>query len=327
MRRLCGRCPAVVPLVGLPGARLTGTRISDNFENAEVQSRSLEALYDRFRPDALLTMMDLTVEAEAIGMQVAKPDNGVYTVVQHTVTGPQELARLSVPDPARDGRMPVWLQVVKLLKSRVSCPVIAYVTGPFTLAGLLNGGTRAAMNVLRNPSFLKDLLEYCLNVVQRYCQELIGVGADAICICEPAASYLSPEHFYEFSGQYIARLVKDWPVPSILHICGDTTALLPKMIQTQVSCLSLDHQVDFGVADRVVPRDMMLMGNVDPVGVVGDGTREEVVRSVGELLESMQSWERLIISTGCDIPYEANLDNIAVFVDAARALSRESSET
>ncbi len=63
----------VIPLMGYPGAQLTRSTLKQNGFNSELHYRSLYKLVERFSPDAIFSMMDLSVEAGAVGLQIRYP--------------------------------------------------------------------------------------------------------------------------------------------------------------------------------------------------------------------------------------------------------------
>jgi uroporphyrinogen decarboxylase len=68
----------------------------------------------------------------------------------------------------------------------------------------------------------------------------------------------------------------------------------------------------------VVDPDVVLIGNVDPVGVMLNGDADQVADAVRKLLDSMSDVENFILSTGCDLPYETPHENIDAFMDEGR---------
>ena len=312
----------VVPLMGFPGTRLTKTTIRENLEDAEMHFESLKALYLKYRPDAMLTMMDLSIEAEALGISVIKPEDASYTVKEHPIRTREELKGLKVPDPLKDGRLPLYLEVVRKMKASFDCYSMAYVIGPYTLAGLLNGATNVVKNVLKNPEFLTELLDFCTKVVSVYGRELIRAGADAIVILEPTATVLSPKQFNMYSGKYVSEIIKSWDkTPVILHICGDTTHLIPDMLKTGCAGISLDSMVNFADVVKKIPAEILLIGNTDPVNYIALGTKEELIAEVKRLLSSMAGKKNFVLSSGCDLPPETSHENLELFVEMAKNFS------
>jgi|ETNmetMinimDraft_26_1059896.scaffolds.fasta_scaffold233725_1 uroporphyrinogen decarboxylase len=95
----------VAPLMGLPGVQLTHSTVRQNQLNSEIQVQTIKALVDRFRPDAVFCMMDLSVEASALGLPVSLPEHETPTITNHPVTSIEGLWRFRGADPMRHPRV------------------------------------------------------------------------------------------------------------------------------------------------------------------------------------------------------------------------------
>jgi len=309
----------VAPLLGYPGARLTRTTIRENLFDAETHSQSILAASSRWHPDLVVPMMDLSVEAGALGLAVRFEDNESPTVEEHPVHRRDDLARLRAQDVLQDTRLQSFLQTISILAGEVTSSLGAYVAGPFTLAGLLMGANEVAIGTLRDPKLVHELLEFAAQVIQAYASACVRAGADLIVILEPTAVLLSPKAFSEFSGRHVRAIADETASACVLHICGNTTPLLGPMCETGVDGLSLDSAVDFSVAVEKVPESVVLVGNIDPVRVMSAEDGACVERAVRDLRMTMEGHSNFILSTGCDLPLQTPLDNIEAFMKAARA--------
>ncbi len=304
--------------MGYPGAALTGTTIKQNAFNHEIHFRSLQALYDTFRPHGLFFFMDLSVEAGALGLQVQYPLMESPIVENHPVTSRDDIEKLAGIDILADCRVLSNLETMKLMKKELPCLKGAYVTGPYTLASLLCGASEAAMLTIDNPELLHAVCGFCADAVSRYAKALENAGADMVMILEPSAVMLSPRQFTEFSGNYVQSLDEVVGVDTILHICGDTTHLLPGMAATGVAGFSLDYAVDLPAAAGAISDNQFIMGNLDPVGVLKDGSPDSIPSMTADLVSSMEGKGNFILSSGCDIPHDAPAENIQAFIEAGR---------
>lgn len=319
--RALGRTP-VIPLMGYPGTRLTRSSIKLNEFNWGVHAWSLQALYQRFRPDGVFLLMDLAVEASGVGLQVRFPLYESPSVELHPVEGEADLDQFKAVDILKDGRAYAFIQAAAQLKQLLPPEVLrgAYVTGPFTLAALLSGANDIALNVIMNPKLVYRLLEFSTSVVARYALALERAGAQMIMILDPTAVILGPKQYDEFAGRFasiLASTLKD-ALP-VYHVCGNTTHLIDSFVALGVEGLSLDSVVDLPSLAARVPPEVVLMGNVDPVGVMLQGKPADVRREVLRLREQLSSHNNFILSTGCDLPREVPLENIEAFMEAGWA--------
>lgn len=310
----------VIPLMGYPGIQITHSSVKQNLFNWGCQIYTLLQLAKRFRPDAVFTFMDLSLEANALGLPVKYPPHERPSVEYAMVKKEEDLLQFMSLDILKDTRTEAIIQTTKLLKLSSEIWVGNYIIGPFTLAGLMMGVEGSALSTLTDPQLMHAVLDFCTRVINRYARVLEMAGADMIGILEPTAKLISPNAFREFSVPYIRRIKESLSVPLILHICGDATPHLSYMVETGVEGLSLDAPVCFPEVVKLIPEDVCLVGNVDPVKVLAHGSPEEVRQSVRKLVESMKEYDNFILSTGCDLPPETPLENIEAFMQAGRKI-------
>lgn len=312
-----GRRP-VVPLMGYPGLQLTGTTIKQNQFNHLVQFQSLSRLYDRFRPDAMFFMMDLSVEASALGLPVRFPLEETPSVEFHPVQTLADLEPFKRIDIRGDGRVMVYLETLRHMKVAFPCPVGGYVIGPLTLAGLLAGANELAVKSLLEPDFFRTLLDFSFQIVVRYASALRDEGADMLMVLEPTAVIFSPRQFQEYLVPLYREMVGIFDdIEIILHVCGNTTHLLSAMADSGVVGLSLDSAVSFPQAASIVGNDILLLGNINPVEML-QGTPQEVYIKAYRLLEEMRIFPSFVLSSGCDLPQDVPMANIEAFFKAGR---------
>lgn len=308
----------VVPLMAFPGVQLSNYSVRQILFNAKAQAETSRALAEKFKPGALFQVMDLSVEANALGLQVRYPLNESPTVEDHPVKSVADLERFSGIDILKDGRIMAFLDAMREMKETIDMPIGGYVIGPFTLAGRMMGESEAAMAAIDDPSGLEQIVEFATERILRYGKALVNAGADMIAILEPTGVILSPTQFGQFSGKYVKRILEGLDTMGILHICGNSTHIIPGMCETGAQGLSLDSDVDLPKAMELLPEDVVMIGNLDPVACVAHSTAEEVREASRQLLDSMSKYPNFIFSTGCDLPPETPLENIAAMVETCR---------
>lgn len=310
-----------IPLCGFPGAGLIGKSIRQTLTRPDDQVDCIRKLIEELSPDAVFCLMDLTVEAEAVGIGVRFPENGAPSVEEHPVLMAGDLKKLAVPDPGTSGRMSLFGDVVRRLKSATHVPVGAYVIGPFTLAGEMTGVQKLAESTILEPQFAEAVLDFTTRVISAYAASLVKAGADMIAILEPSAVILSPAAFSRFAIPCLEPVIRQVNAAKripVLHICGDTMHLIPLMARTGAQGLSLDSPVDLLKAASLVPPDVVLIGNLDPLKVVMEGTPETVKDEALKLLADMRDVPNFILSSGCDLPPETPIANVAALIAAVR---------
>ena len=74
---------------------------------------------------------------------------------------------------------------------------------------------------------------------------------------------------------------------------------------------------------RECPSDVLVMGNLDPVGVFKMGTVEEIREATLNLLQKTSEYDNFVLSSGCDIPPEEPVGNIESFYNALNEYNKK----
>ena len=315
----------VVPLMGFPGLHMTGCTIKLAQQNFGEHFKVIKALAEEYRPDIMFPLMDLSVEANALGRYTLFPKAESATVVKDAFSI-DELQRGQQINITFDTRLAGYVETVKMMSVGLPTGVLkgAYVTGPYSLAALLMGADEAALATMLRPDELHAVCRFCTDKIQEYVRLLICAGAEVVCILEPSAVMLGPDQFEAFSGNYVNHInesCKYTGVATVYHTCGNTMHLVEKMAAAGVDAVSLDSPaigVDLPAIAAAMPPEVMVMGNINPTGALLTGTPEDVHEEVNTLLERMAPYPNFILSTGCDLPQETPLENIRAFMTAGR---------
>lgn len=315
----------IAPLMGFPGLEMINSSIKLGQQNYKIHYEAIKALVETFHPDIIFPLMDLSVEANAIGRYTIFPVNNTATIPSPTFDL-NHIDTLPKIDINADTRALGYAKLTELLKRNISAEILkgVYVTGPYTLAALILGAEKTAQSIILNPESLHRLIEYSVDIIKNYTTLLIKSGAQIVCVLEPSASMLGAAHFREFSGDYvkqISALCDEYGAESIYHICGNTMHLIKSMAESGVSGLSLDSPdsgVNIARAITEVPEDVVVIGNVNPTGKILSGSRVEVKEEVNELLRSVDRFPNFILSTGCDLPKNTPPENIEAFMETGR---------
>jgi len=309
----------VAPLMGYPGVKYLKTTVKRSLLDPKLHFKVISALEKKFKPNIMFYLMDLTVEAEALGAKVELSDNHTPIIIEHPVKSEAALPLDRLSNFLECDRVVAFVETITKMKEGMSSLSGAYITGPFTLAGHLMGEERLCMNIHEKPRFVEKVLELCVETDITYMKELEKY-ADVICVLEPTAGIISQVDFKRFSYIYLKRIFNECRRIAALHICGDVNHIVDKMAETGAQILSLDADIVLRDAVKRVPSNVVLMGNIDPVDVMLDSTPIEVKKRVSELMGDMKGWRNFILSTGCDLPLDTPIENIAAFMEAARSI-------
>jgi uroporphyrinogen decarboxylase len=89
------------------------------------------------------------------------------------------------------------------------------------------------------------------------------------------------------------------------------------MLKTGTDALELDYKTDTRMAHDALKNRITFIGNIDPSGVIGRGTAEEVRFETEKLLQVFADTPRFILNAGCAIPQGTPSKNIEAMVEVA----------
>ena len=310
---------AAIPLMTHPGLEIINRTVREAATDADCQIESVKALTNSFRSAAATLMMDLSIETEAFGAQVRFTDNEIPTTFYRTIHSSQEVEALAPPS-LEHGRIPNYLRAARMASEQITDrPVFATCIGPFSLAARLFDVSETLVAVLEDPETIAKLVETCTKFQMKYSAAIKSTGVNGLIIAEPVAGLLSPKQCEEFSSAFVKRIVdhvQDDSFLAILHNCGDTNLLIHSMLGTGAAGLHFGNRCDIIAALADLPRDVLVLGNLDPVNVFKSADTQAVRQATVQLLQQAARFKNFVLSSGCDIPPGTPLTNIAAFFDA-----------
>jgi MtaA/CmuA family methyltransferase len=235
------------------------------------------------------------------------------------LTDKSALSTLRIPDPRQAAHMSDRLKALSLLKENAGGQrvVEGWVEGPCGAAADLRGINRLMLDFFDDPDFVRDLFEFVLEVGLRFGQAQLDSGAEIIGVGDPAASLVGPRIYEEFVWPFEKRLVDGLHHQGArvrLHICGDTRRILKGMAKLGCDIVDIDAKVPLALARSEMGPRQVLLGGLDPVGVLQNGSVEQVATAAEECCR--QAGERYIFGAGCEVPPDtppANLLTLAQF--------------
>lgn len=309
-----------LPILSFPATQKMGVTVEALVKSADLQAQAMELIARETPTIAAVSLMDLSVEAEAFGAQVRFSAGEVPAIIGQLVSDEDEANALAVP-PMTAGRASLCVEAVRMSKQRITGkPVLAGIIGPYSLAGRLMDVTEVMYLCYDEPETVHTVLEKATQYLIRYGQAMKNAGADGVVMAEPLAGILSPDMAEEFSMPYAKRIIdalQDEDFAVLYHNCGNS---VPQMLESiyalGAAAYHFGNAIDLEAVMKETPSDVLVMGNVDPAGQFAGGSVMSITAATRELLRKCGGYANFIPSSGCDIPAHAKWENIAAFFQA-----------
>ena len=310
-----------LPLLSFPCAALMDVTVRQLIHDSSLQARGMKLVADRVPSAAAVSLMDLSVEAEAFGACIHASDDEVPTVIGALISEEEEADALKIP-AVGTGRTGLCIKAIETAAREITDrPVLAGIIGPYSLAGRLMDVSEIMILCYDEPDMVHTVMEKCTAFLIEYCRAFREAGANGIVIAEPLTGLLSPSLARDFSHPYVQKLITavqtdDFCV--IYHNCGNN---VPHMISNIYQLGALGYHfgdaIDMMEVLPQAPEDVLVMGNVSPAAQFRGGRPESIARTTKELLEKCGNHPNYVISSGCDIPPQSPWENIDAFFAAA----------
>ncbi len=307
-------------VLSFPAIQKMGITVKDLIASSDLQAQAMKIVADS-TPEAAasVSMMDLSLEAEAFGSNVHFSDDEVPTVTGSIINSEEDADALEIPEIGA-GRTQIYIDAIeKAVQLITDRPVFAGVIGPFSLAGRLMDVSEAMIYCYDEPDMVHTVLEKVSDFTIKYINEYKKVGANGVVMAEPLAGLLSPALEEEFSCDYVKKIVNATQEDDFLvvyHNCGNCTIQqIDSITSNGCRMLHFGNAIDMSEMMPHIPANIIAMGNVDPAGQFRNGTPESVKEATIELMEKCASYPNYVPSSGCDIPPLSSWDNIQAFFD------------
>ena len=299
-------------------ARVIARRPWDVSRDPELMFGAHAGAYRLYGHRPIVVGIDIyNLEAEACGAPVRDPGgNGLPAVCDHPCAGLESVMAIRLPDPQKDGRLPMVLDVgCRLAAEFPSADVRIPVSGPFSIAASLLGLDRLLMGVVLEPRKALAALRHLVDGQAALCAEVCRRGLD-IAFFESAAAppLLSPALFHEVELPPLREMIEraaevvGHAVPCIIG--GDTTPILDDILSTGTGYVICPAEADQRAFMRRIwdRTEVTVRINTSPE-IIAAGDVEQIKAEVDRILALVVGRPNVCLGTGA-LPYETSPESV-----------------
>lgn len=309
----------------------TGHRLSECRGNLEL----LDSIMKEWVKATGADMFFGPIETKSIfmdlpGLEIKLPDDDQGSLQSNYFGSIDEAVEKYLYDPFDEKSSPKFHKnIVDFFASeRKACPDVmmpVWCEGVLTTSGFLYGIENLIMGLLMDPDQITKVIargaDFSRDIVSA---ELEEVDADYVVYTDPVSSadMIDENMFKKFNLDLLHRNITHWEkeygVGTMLHICGDTTPMLPDFAKTGAKAMSLDHKVDLTKAKECFGKKLAVMGNIDPVAVMLEGTADQVKDAAEKCFADAGADGGYIFGAGCAEPKNMPIQNIQALVEVSK---------
>ena len=230
--------------------------------------------------------------------------------IGHLITSAEELEELDdlpVPDPRRDGLMPLVLSKLRRLRAplleRGRKMRIVAARGPLNIAGFLMTIPEFCVAVKTDPDRVHRLLDKTTQLVIRWLESQAEAAGEigGILLLDDICGFFSEEEYLEFAHPRLKRIFDHFSVPvKMFHNdnFGNRYTTFSHIADLGVNLFNFSYQADLREAARLLGPEVAILGNLPPLDLLTRGTPAEITAAAEAQLAQRPENCRLILSAG-----------------------------
>lgn len=191
-------------------APLIGCTLPEYYFSAEKMCELEEYIYNKFHSDGAGLSTTLRGMAEAMGSKIKYSDYNIAQLETPAISSLDEVDKLKRINVDEDGRLPIILKGLKMVKERLGdkVPVSGTVTGPFTVASMLVGTENLLKGMVKQPDKVLQMMDIITENNNRYIQRLLDMGV-GVGFADPVSStsLLRVKQYEKFSLPFFQKNV------------------------------------------------------------------------------------------------------------------------
>ncbi|MHA1270544.1 MAG: uroporphyrinogen decarboxylase family protein [Candidatus Helarchaeota archaeon] len=282
-------------------------------------------LYNRFGIELLTCLVDLNIMSESFGAELYYELDGLPMPNRPAINSLDEVEELEIPDPQKDGRMPIILESAKLYqekyKNKKEFVYGGVIEGPITAASNILGVENFMRGLAKQPELIHKLLAKVTESLIIFGNKQLENGVDAIGIAEPTASStcISPRFFKEFAVPYLKKINRKLNTPgTLIHICGYTQPIIKDWIKiTNTFIISVDDVDIKKTLETIGNKFVIVAGNIPTISLLR-GTPSEIEQITKDIIQKVGNSGKFVLCPGCDLAPGTPEENIFAFIQAGK---------
>ncbi len=204
--------------------------------------------------------------------------------------------------------------------------IIAHTFGLFERAWSLRGFEDFLVDLALNEAFVEELLEHLTEWFLQSIDLMAGAPVDAIFLTDDHGGQrgmlMGAEKWrklFKPRWKRIYERIHHYGIYTIMHMCGDTTDVIPDLIEIGLDCMESCQPecMDIYGLKQKYGRDIRFWGGLGAQQVIPFGTPADVRRETRRLKQEMGAGGGFILAPAKAPGEEVPIENIAAYLDEA----------
>jgi len=237
----------------------------------------------------------------------------------------KDIENLKIPDCRKEGFGPWYFNALKRYIEEGSFKDNLHFNwsiGPGELAGYLIGIDKLFIGMYEDPENIKKLLSFCTKIIISFLENQFDINAYAkgFLLTDDISGLVSKEFYEEFLLSHHIDIRKNFK-DKIFIFHNDTKSdhIIESLLDVGMDVFNFgpDTNIDLLIEKMLKPKKVVLMGNIDPTGILLSEDKVLIRKEVRKLLKKINSYPGFIISAGGGLN-ATDPENINIIIDEVK---------
>lgn len=325
-----------MPLIGGASRRVYGCSYEEWSKYGEIAAKSLLQAQDLLGFDAILTEIDLNIEAADLGQEMIFPsDDQSYPNYNNAmIRSPNDyLTNIRPVEPVKTERMSEHLRMCDVLMNERGdhIPVFGFVYGPLGILSVMRGPELLFADCMTYQEEIHHALSIITDVLEAYIMALSRTGIHAIWVETLFAGnkHMDKNMWLNTEGKYLRRLAAVTRKCGLMLMVHSSSvgfyldAHMQTMRPEAVSCAWVpDGASSWPETKEKYGDKICIIGHVSPIQYLFLGSPEEVKEECKREIQELAKGGGFILAPGWEFPHNASLLNAKAMVEAVELYGR-----
>ena len=304
-----------------------GIRIIDYFSNDESWLKAnLKAINDF--PDVIFlpgfwSEFGMCTEPSAFGARCTFPPDE-FPYAHKVINSANDIENLIQPNPKTDGLLPFMLNRLKIAQPKIEASGhkirIAVARGPLNIASYLMGSTEFLTTIMMMPDKAHTLIRKITDFLKDWLHLQMETfpTIDGILLLDDIIGFMGEPEFCDFGLPYFKELYNVDVSVKFLHNDAPCKVSAPYLPEIGINLFNMGFDITLNELKQLTQNKITLLGNIPPRDVLASGSIDDVKNAASNLLNSLESKSRIILSCGGGMPPGVSSENIFAFLQTVR---------
>ena len=304
-----------------------GITILDYFTNDDLWLKANLKAVEEF-PDVMFlpgfwSEFGMCTEPSAFGVRCTFPPNE-FPHAHRVLLSADDIDSLPSPNPRTDGFLPFVLNRLQLAQPSIEEAGhkirFAVARGPLNIASHLMGTSEFLTLMMMDPEKAERLIKKITAFLKEWLslQRETFPSVDGIFLLDDIIGFVGETEFCTFALPYFTDLFDQNVSVKFLHNDAQSRVSAPFLPGMGINLFNMGFDITLNELKTLTKNKIALVGNIPPRDVLANGTPDDVARATTELIDSLESRSRIILSCGGGMPPGVSSENTAAFIRAVR---------